>query len=69
MKTITKNEAYIYVTQCHLGMLMGDESYEDNASLSEALMRIENLDDNIIVKEDIEGWRNPYLDMLAEEME
>ena len=69
MKTITKNEAYIYVTQCHLGMLMGDESYEDNYSLSEALGRIEKLEDDIIVKEDVEGWRNPYLDMLAEELE
>ena len=69
MKTITKNEAYIFITQYHLGMLQSYEDYEDNASLSEALERIENLENNIIVKEDVEGWRNPYLDVLAEEME
>ncbi len=69
MKTITKNKAYIYITRYHLGMLQSYEDYEDNYSLSEALGHIENLDDNIIVKEDIEGCRNPYLDVLAEELE
>lgn len=68
MKAITKNEAYIYITQYHLGMLQSYEDYEDNFSFSAALGHIEKMDNNI-VKEDIEGWRNPYLDVLAEEME
>lgn len=67
MKTITKHKAYIYCTQFHLGMLKGDEAYADNYSLGEALERIEKLEDNI-VKEDIIGWGNPYLDMLADEI-
>lgn len=68
MKTTTKHKAYIYCTQCHLDMLKGNETYADNYSLIQALERIDKLEDNI-VKEDVAGWGNPYLDMLAEELE
>lgn len=69
MKNISRKEAFIYCTQCHLDMLKAYDGYEDNASLIEALVKLEAVERDRVSLCDVKGYRNPYLDMLAEELE
>ena len=53
---------YINLSECITG-------YDDYGSLEEALRIAQNIDQEQICKMDVEGWKNPHLDYIAENFE
>lgn len=62
-----RNELVAHICQNFADMVASCETYEDYHSLMEALNIATNKLPEIVEKEDIRGWLNPHLDMIAEE--
>lgn len=69
-----RNELVAHICQNFADMVAGCETYEDYASLMDALdIAINKLPEVVenedVEKEDIQGWLNPHLDMIADDWE
>lgn len=66
-KTISKQEAIEWVTNRHEDFKQCCEGYDDDYSLEIALSTLNKCQEEIEAS-DVQGYLNPYLDMLWEEL-